>query len=154
EKRTGRQNGKKYRPLWTNVFWGINVHQSPASDIQVVETLRWSWVHARKGVLLLICLPIWIGLSSGLSSGLIHGLSSLRCRDALFLGLIYVFTFGPICLFFGGLRGSASNFTAVPNVGIKLSMVNAVLAGGVGLLVFGLVFALIYGLIHGLIYGL
>ena len=68
---------------------------------------------------------LFFGIVSGLSLGLLYG---------LILGL------------FAGLRRSILDIKAIPNLGIKLSMRNAFLAGGLGL-VFGLLYGLFYALI-------
>ena len=128
----------------SGLFWGLRTrHRSLTSDIQSVETLRWSWLHARKG-----CVNgLIIGLSAGLFFGLFAGLFyELSWGQELFLGLWIVLLGVLIGGLFGGLRSGILHIKAIPNLGIKLSMRNAVLAGALGLLIFGLVIGLVLGL--------
>ena len=94
-------------------------------------------------VIIVVIFALPVGLTPGmfqLIGGLISGLIS---------GLIG----GLIGGLFGGLRGSILDIKAIPNLGIKLSMRNAVPWGGLGLLVFGLSNGLISGLIAFFWYG-
>ena len=148
--------------LIVGLFWGLRgQHRSVTIDIESVETLRWSWMYARRGFVNGLKVG-WIfgpilGPIFGFSVGLVFGVS----RDNLYglpeepmlgggAGLIFGLSGGPFGGlfggFFGGLRGSTLDIKAIPNLGIKLSMRNAVLAGGLGLLVFWLGFGLIFGL--------
>jgi hypothetical protein len=150
--------------LSAGLFWGLRSrHRNLISDIQSVETLRWSWVHARKaGVIGLI-----MGFAFGLVFGLVFG-AGLRDLPRWLAGLTYGPTFGLYaaligCLF-GGLRSNILDIKAIPNLGVKLSIRNAALMGGLGLMVFGVIdlaseefagvfFGSILGLIAFLWYG-
>lgn len=81
----------------------------------------------------------------------------------LIMGLGFALWGAVIGGLFGGLRGGVIRIKPVPNLGIKLSMRNALVAGTLALLVFGGIFALILGaekrglisaLGFGLIFGL
>jgi eukaryotic-like serine/threonine-protein kinase len=134
----------------TGLFWGLRSgHRSLTSDIQSVETLRWSWVHARKGFASMVIVGVIFGIY------LYHGFT-----DWLEFGLKFGLFGGMIGGFFGGLRGSILDIKAIPNLGIKLSMRNAVLSGGLGL-VLGLTSTPIFGerlrletLYPGVVFGL
>lgn len=143
------------------LFGGLRTRQrSLKSDIQSVETLRWSWVHARKG-----CVN---GLIIGLAALLINELIFVKLFEAWFLRGV---NFGPIVVLlggvigggFGGLRGGIIRIKAIPNLGIKLSMRNALLAGALAVPVFWGIFnfrvggwdrRLSEGLGYGLVFGL
>lgn len=119
--------------MCTGLFWGVRSrHRSLTSDIQSVETLRWSWVNARKGFANVLIVGLIFGLYTYI------GVSwEMMLKFGLYGGVIGGF--------FGGLRGSILDIKAIPNLGMKLSMRNALLTGGLGLLVFGLTFGPIYG---------
>jgi hypothetical protein len=137
------------------LFWGLRSrHRSLTSDIQSVETLRWSRVEARRGFVFGLIVGLMFGLMFGLSVGLMFGLSDglmFGLSDGLSLGLTYGLFGGLIGALFGGVRGGILDIKAIPNLGIKLSMRNAVLVGGLGLLVFGLMFGLTFWMTVGLI---
>jgi DNA polymerase III delta prime subunit len=101
------------------LFWGIrSKNRTLTNDIQCVESLRWSWVQARKG------------LVSGLIVGLIIGLLIGEVLGFVLAGLT-------IGAFFGGLRTGIIDTKPVPNLGVKLSIRNAlVTGGGAGLAIF------------------
>jgi hypothetical protein len=147
------------------LFWGLRSrHRSLTSDIQSVETLRWSWVHARKGCISGLIVGLISGLIGGLSDwliaelqgGLIGGLSDLitDLPDALTFGLIVGLRNGLwfgligslIGALFGGFRSGILPVKGIPNLGIRLSIRNAVLATGLVVLAFCL-FGLGIGLI-------
>jgi hypothetical protein len=69
-------------------------------------------------------------------------------------GLGFGLVFGLIGVLFGGLRRGIIDVKAIPNLGIKLSMRNAMLAGALALLVFGLILGLILGMDFALSFGL
>jgi eukaryotic-like serine/threonine-protein kinase len=144
--------------LGGGLFLGIQTRQrSLKSDIQSVETLRWSWVHAGKGCVK--GLIIW--LTMGLSVYAFCRWGFLMVRDRLFFMLAVLF--GGTGGLFGGLRSGTLYIKATPNLGTKLSVRNGVLAGALALVIFGLVvkgfggpifgdftFAFVVGLIFGL----
>jgi hypothetical protein len=104
------------------LFLGLrNRHRSLTSDIQSVETLRWSRVYARNGCVYGLIYALIVFLSLGLIDVVTGGrLPSLSegLRAVLLDGLCG----GLIGGFFVGLRGSILDIKAIPNLGIKLSM--------------------------------
>jgi hypothetical protein len=134
----GRRGGVVFGVIGGVIFgliWGIYSRQRTLiSDIQSVETLHWSWIHA------------WKGLVIGLLVGLVYFICGY--------GFSGVPVFGLIGGFFSGLRAGVIDIKAVPNLGIQLSMRNAVLAGGLGLLAYGLIYVPYFGLGVGLYGGL
>jgi eukaryotic-like serine/threonine-protein kinase len=130
------------------IFWISRMKDRVlTSDIQSVESVRWSRVHARKGFATGI-IPWGLGGGVGVMTGL--GLS----WGTLTVGVTTVLISGMIGGLFGGLRGSVLDLKGIPNLGIKLSFRNAVLWGALGLLAFGLIFGLIFVVIFGLRIGL
>jgi DNA polymerase III delta prime subunit len=120
--------------------------QSLIKDIQTIETLRWSWRKALKGLL--------IGLFIGLLIGLIFGLLFDEPSEGLIFGLIFGLYGGLIGAIFGGLSPGIIETKTAPNQGIRLSARNAIFGGlSVGL-IFGLGAGLIVGLGVGLFGGL
>jgi DNA polymerase III delta prime subunit len=138
------------------LFWGLRSrNRRLASDIQSVEILRWSRVDARKGYR--------FGLKVGLIAGLIFGflfelISGLRLSELIFSLVSGLTTFGLfgglIGGLFGGLKGGIVDTKATPNLGIRLSMRNALLGGGLALLVFGLLSGLFFVPTSGLSFAL
>src|SRR5215813_8066528 len=120
-------------------------HRSLKSDITTLETLRLSRADIQKALVgglcsLLVFGPIaWFFFGFG--------------RNFAF-GLSLVLFFAVSNAFFGGLQRVILNTKAVPNFGIKLPIRNALVAGGIGLDVFGLLVAIIWGLSLGLREGL
>src|SRR5215831_12076315 len=130
------------------VALGISGFRSAArsfkSDITTVETLRWSRADIQKalvrGLYSLLVFGAIAGFLFGRNSALNYGLAT-----GLILGL-----FGAVAnAFFGGQRGILDT-KGVPNLGIKLSIRNALVAGGIGLALFGLLSEILYGLNFGL----
>jgi eukaryotic-like serine/threonine-protein kinase len=127
--------------LTGGLFWGLrSLHRNVKSDVRSVETLRWSWPHAKircgDGLI--------YGLIGGLTVVVIFGLivwvNTGRFPQRSFLvvnSLVAAVGCGVIGGLFGGLRGTILAIKAVPNLGIKMSIRNAVIGSGFGLLVFG-----------------
>lgn len=133
------------------------------TEVETVETLRWSWEEARRGLIG----GLVLGLALGLILGLVLGWLNL-VKNGLILGLIYGVIGGLILQLLVGLRGPEIETKAIPNQGIWRSARNAGIIGLVGGLIGGLlgglvgglmglmswlIFGLIYGLISGLIFG-
>jgi eukaryotic-like serine/threonine-protein kinase len=120
------------------IFGLRGMRQSLENDIQTVESLRWSWNRARKGIpfgliaglgvtLIASWLAMFLGSPRPLLEGLILGLS---------VGLL-----GPL---FTGLKSNIVEAKTIPNQGILLSRQNAILigliAGAIGVLFISLFF--------------
>jgi hypothetical protein len=154
------------------LFWGLrSQNRSLANDIQTVESLRWSWVHwvqARKGSAKGLIIGLITGLTVSVLFVMISGVfldvfdllrgheidyEALRegLSGVLLIESIFGLFGGVIGGFFGGLRSGILDIKAIPNLGIKLSMRNAVFVG-LGLLILGLGVGLISGLTRGLSY--
>jgi len=121
--------------LGVGISWGVrSIRRTPANDIQVVETLHWSWRRAlgaglRAGkwvalattaalgayVLLLYLLGGWVAWGEHLS-------------DFLPWALFVTSVGALIGACFGGLGTAVARTTTVPNEGIRLSARNAALS--------------------------
>jgi len=100
-------------------------NRSLGSDIRCVETLRWSWIDARKGCVSgSIVFPLLIYISTADADRKVNPWSFLA---PAMLGAL-------IGAFFTGLRGGIKNTKAVPNLGIKLTVTNMLRAVGIGVL--------------------
>src|SRR5262249_201287 len=129
--------------------WGISAfrsrHRSVTSDITTVETLRWSRADIQKalvaGLYSLLVFGAIAGFLFGRNSVLNHGLA---------LGLSLVLLNTVANAFFGGLQRGILDTKGVPNLGIKLTIRNALVVGGIGLAVFGLLVEILWGLNFGL----
>jgi hypothetical protein len=148
------------------LFWGFrSSDRMITSDVHSVESLYWSRTHAQSA-----CLKgLMIGLACGSLVGLLFGILGplgFSPRFGLISGLNYALLGTLVGGLFGGLRASILDVKAVPNLGIRLSLRNAVLTAGLGLLVIGLPAAflgalaahlsggLLFGLDFGLVLGL
>ena len=131
------------------VAWLISAlrsrHRSVTSDITTVETLRWSRADIQKalvaGLYSLLVFGAIAGFLFGRNSVLNHGLA---------LGLSLVLLITVANAFFGGLQRGILDTKGVPNLGIKLTIRNALVVGGIGLAVFGLLIEILWGLNFGL----
>lgn len=108
------------------IFGFRGKHQSITNDIQPVETLRWSWIRALKGVLVGSVIGVVIGLGIELNDWLIFGLKFEPYSILLFgrTGAISGVMFGGLNPGIVETKGKVS-----PNQGIKLSGRNAIIAG-------------------------
>ncbi|MBD2100689.1 NACHT domain-containing NTPase [Leptolyngbya sp. FACHB-261] len=138
--------------LSVGLIFGLSVGLS--DEIELVETLRWSWKNAGAGLreyfqsgrlLVGLSVGLLVGLIFGLSVGLLVGLSV-----GLLFGLLGGLLFGLILGLLGGLSGFEVERKAIPNQGIWRSASNAVIVG----LLFGLSVGLLGGLLSGLSAGL
>ena len=120
-------------------------HRSVTSDITSVETLRWSRADIQKalvwGLYSLLIFGAYAGFTFGRKPSWNYGLAT---------GLILGILIPVVNAFFFGLQRGILDTKGVPNLGIKLSIRNALVAGGIGLAVFGLLSEILYGLNFGL----
>ena len=133
-----------------------------STQINPVETLKWSWVKARNNLIVGLLVGLIVGLFFGLSSALFYGLL-IGLRDALIEGAIAALRAGlSIAVTFvllRGLTGSGIETSTVPNQGIlqsskyaiALAMMSA-LGLGVGSWMIGI--PILCGVILGLLFGL
>jgi len=145
---SSRERREQTSPGWQRI-WGISASRSAArslkSDITSVETLRWSRADIQKalvgGLYSLLIFGAYAGFTFGRKPSWNYGLAT-----GLILGIL-----GPVVnAFFFGLQRGILDTKGVPNLGIKLSIRNALVAGGIGLAVFGLLSEILYGLNFGL----
>ena len=145
---SSRERREQTSPGWQRI-WGISASRSAArslkSDITSVETLRWSRADIQKalvgGLYSLLIFGAYAGFTFGRKPSWNYGLAT-----GLILGIL-----GPVVnAFFFGLQRGILDTKGVPNLGIKLSIRNALVAGGIGLALFGLLLEILYGLYFGL----
>ncbi|MDZ4877657.1 MAG: hypothetical protein CLLPBCKN_007092 [Chroococcidiopsis cubana SAG 39.79] len=146
-------------PMITLLMGGIIIGM--AEKVRTVETLKWSWIRAKRGIVYGLmgggAIGIICALFYGLSTGVSIDLSYLGIGNGLLEGLIHLPLFVllsslsfalliglPIGAVFGGVPGPSIDIetTAIPNQGIWQSLANAK------------IYALIGGLICGSFYGL
>ncbi len=133
--------------VFLGLFLGIKgVGRNLVNDIQPVERLKWSWAKARRSGLQ--------GFVIGLLIGACCYFIVEQIRDLNFAAIdIFIFGItGAIAgILFGGTISAVVEMHISPNQGIRLSVRNASLMSGAGLIV-GLCFALMQtlGLISGL----
>lgn len=116
-----------------------NTRRCLRNDIKTVETLSWSWSHARSGCgsFLLIGLVFWLLLTVLLIWG---PSDNTRYLLITMLFLILWVPSGLISTVFRGLRGGVVEMKTVPNQGIKLSIQSAILGAGLVGLILGVLF--------------
>jgi serine/threonine protein kinase len=154
------------------VAFGLIVSFSK-TEIETVETLKWSWREAKRSLGIGLKNGIPIGLAAGFVFGLLSELNptvtpsqvSEQMSNGMFLGLL-----GGICsgivggLIYGlahGLRGSTIETKTTPNQGIWRTIKSAGLGGLMGgwidaaviIGVYGGIFGWKIGLLYGLTYG-
>ncbi len=128
--------------------WFSELHE----EIKPVESLKWSWVNLRKGLLTGLHNGLRRGILAGLISGLFAGLF-FGALDGLFLGLtvywIWGIVHGLISGLIDGLNGPDIDIKnrTLPNQGIWNSAVNAVIIGLLICLIQGLIWWLIIKLL-------
>lgn len=115
--------------------------------IRIVETIKWSWLNARKGMIYGLIYGIITGIilafSSGFSEGFAQGIISVGIifGVCLFIAILNGIFSGVMGGLIGGLIGSKLKKKTVPNQGIWKSLVNSV------------IFTLIIGVIAGVVWG-
>jgi len=125
------------------VAWGISAFRSAArsvtSDITTVETLRWSRADIQKPLVWELCSLLLFGPIAWFLFGR---------NSAFWLSLALFFLV--VNAFFGGLQRGILDTKGVPNLGIKLSIRNALVVGGIGLAVFVPLVEILWALNFGL----
>ncbi|NEP12889.1 MAG: protein kinase [Symploca sp. SIO2C1] len=131
------------------------------NQIEPVEHLKWSWIKAKKNLVIGAYVGLIVGLIFGLSSGLIIGLSS-GPAGAIQEGLIYGCSglgTGVIFVLLRGLTGGGIETSTIPNQGIWQSVQNTMIFTLIGVVAMG-VFAycldvpIMIGAFVGLLFGL
>jgi hypothetical protein len=138
--------------LVAGLYWGgRSRNRHLRSDIQSVETLRWSWVQARQGCVKGLRVGSIFGLFLLLLFILDEGSKSIVTLIGGLIGvpLLLGLVGAPIGGFFGGLTTETLPTKTVPNLGVKRSVRNAVFVG-VALPVFALMIGLLIGGLIGL----
>lgn len=136
------------------------------TEIETVETLRWSWREAQKSLLH----GLKIGLPIGLLAGMFFGLLGVLIPnfipnvgvDRFWLGvnggMTGGLTGGLIAGVIGGLRGASIETKTIPNQGIYRSLLSATISSLIGAVTgmfsVGLTYTLLLGTLHGLLYGI
>jgi DNA polymerase III delta prime subunit len=130
-------------------------------EIEIVESLKWSWQKTKIGLILGLNFGLMGGLMGGLIFGLIFGLMgglSAGLGAGLGAGLIGGLIFGLIFGLSSGLSGELNlvgvEATTIPNQGIRNSAKNFVFVWLIVWLSFGLIGGLSFGLSSGLSLGL
>jgi hypothetical protein len=153
-----KQKQKLYYRLITDPLSLLFGFESLDEEIELVETLTWSWSEARKMSVETIKLQLFVVLYMPLMGLIIDLLFELldlprhgKFLDGLFLFFMGGLIVGVIMMLFfvllGGLRYSELRTQAYPNQGIWKSTINCVIAG----LVFGMLGGLFFGLTFGLL---
>ncbi len=130
------------------LIWGLRrARQAALLDVEAVETLAWSWAHARRGAFvglklgLIPCLMVAISGLIGALAALVRGKAQTGAGEVLTIVLLVGLAFGlPFALVggvFSGFRRSPREMKTTPNQGIRLSLWNAAWVGPVVLLILG-----------------
>ena len=114
-------------------------------QIEVVETLRWSWAKARLGLAGKLTFALSVGVVVGLVDGLVFG-QVVGLASALATAL----TVGLLVGLVSGLTGGEIETKTVPNQGMWRSARNALYVGTAGGAVAGLTIGLVFALAYGL----
>jgi serine/threonine protein kinase len=143
------------------------------TEIDTVETLKWSWREARRSLKVGLKNGLPLGIVAGLIFGIISELApqvtpdrvSEQVGSGLFLGMIGGVTGGIVGgVIYGlthGLRGSIIETKTIPNQGIWRTLMSAGIGGLIGGVFDAIIMTLLYtwllgwqfGIIYGLSYG-